>query len=93
MVVQHDADSDDEEDHDQEAEGAEQLVEDAANVVVAGSVLILLLCTFLITHGERILDRVLVAARAVDTVSSIPSTQDKQDGFKLIDRAANDPSV
>ena len=80
MVVEHDADSDDEEDHDQEAEGAEQLVEDAANVVVAGSVL-LLLCTFLITHGERILDRVLVAAWAVDTVSSIPSTQDKQDGF------------
>ena len=81
MVVEHDADSDDEKDHDQEAEGAEQLVEDAANVVVAGSVLILLLCTFLITHGERILDRVLVAAWAVDTVSSIPSTQDKQDGF------------
>ena len=81
MVVEHDADSDDEEDHDQEAEGAEQLVEDAANVVVAGSVLLLLLCTFLITHGERILDRVLVAARAVDTVSSIPSTQYKQDGF------------
>ena len=80
MVVEHDADPDDEKDHDQEAEGAEQLVEDAANVVVAGSVL-LLLCTFLITHGERILDRVLVAARAVDTVSSIPSTQDKQDGF------------
>ena len=80
MVVEHDADSDDEEDHDQEAEGAEQLVEDAANVVVAGSVL-LLLCTFLVTHGERILDRVLVAAWAVDTVSSIPSTQDKQDGF------------
>ena len=80
MVVEHDADSDDEEDHDQEAEGAEQLVEDAANVVVAGSVLILL-CTFLITHGERILDRVLVAAWAVDTVSSIPSTQDRQDGF------------
>ena len=92
MVVEHDADSDDEEDHDQEAEGAEQLVEDAANVVVAGSVL-LLLCTFLITHGERILDSVLVAAWAVDTVSSIPSTQDKQDGFKLINRAANDPSV
>ena len=92
MVVEHDADSDDEEDHDQEAEGAEQLVEDAANVVVAGSVL-LLFCTFLITHGERILDRVLVAAWAVDTVSSIPSTQDKQDGFKLINRAANDPSV
>ena len=81
MVVEHDADSDDEEDHDQEAEGAEQLVEDAANVVVAGSVLLLLLCTFFITHGERILDRVLVAARAVDTVSSIPSTQYKQDGF------------
>ena len=80
MVVQHNADPDDEEDHDQEAEGAEQLVEDAANVVVAGSVL-LLLCTFLITHGERILDRVLVAAWAVDTVSSFPSTQDKQDGF------------
>ena len=76
MVVEHDADSDDEEDHDQEAEGAEQLVEDAANVVVAGSVL-LLLCTFLITHGERILDSVLVAAWAVDTVSSIPSTQDR----------------
>ena len=92
MVVEHDADSDDEEDHDQEAEGAEQLVEDAANVVVAGSVL-LLFCTFLITHGERILDSVLVAAWAVDTVSSIPSTQDKQDGFKLINRAANDPSV
>ena len=55
MVVQHDADSDDEEDHDQEPEGAEQLVEDAANVVVAGSVLILF-CTFLITHGERLLD-------------------------------------
>ena len=82
MVVEHDADSDDEEDHDQEAEGAEQLVEDAANVVVAGSVLLLLLLfTFLISHGERILDRVLVAARAVDTVSSFPSTQDKQDGF------------
>ena len=80
MVVEHNADSDDEKDHDQEAEGAEQLVEDAANVVVAGSVLILL-CTFLITHGERILDRVLVAAWAVDTVSSIPSTQDRQDGF------------
>ena len=92
MVVEHNADSDDEEDHDQEAEGAEQLVEDAANVVVAGSVL-LLLCTFFITHGERILDRVLVAAWAVDTVSSIPSTQDRQDGFKLINRAANDPSV
>ena len=81
MVVEHDADSDDEEDHDQEAEGAEQLVEDAANVVVAGSVLILLLCTFLITHGERILDRNLVAAWAVDTVSSIPSAQYRLDGF------------
>ena len=81
MVVQHNADPDDEEDHDQEAEGAEQLVEDAANVVVAGSVLLLLFCTFLFTHGERILDRILVAARAVDTVSSFPSTQDKQDGF------------
>ena len=77
MVVQHNADSDNEEHHDQEAEGAEQLVEDAANVVVARSVILLLFCTFLITHGERILDRVLVAAWAVDTVSSIPSTQDR----------------